>query len=386
MQTLQIGCSWPSERAGGGERVLADLVRYLPMHGIGLETLVAGPVDRAGSSGSVVSTFGEVTDGTRTRWLGARRAVRARLASGGVDLVASHFALYASAALDDLRRVPHVVHFHGPWAAESREEGAGRLSGAAKWGVERMVYASADRVIVLSEAFARLAERDYAVRPDRLRVVPGAADLRRFSVAQDRLAARRTLGWSTPDKSPGWPIDAPTLVTVRRLVRRTGVDRLVQALAAIVAATPAVRLMVGGTGPQLPHLREQVAALGLERHVTFLGYVPDAQLPLVYRAADINVLPTLALEGFGLTAVEALAVGTPSMVTPVGGLPEVVSPLSPSLVFASTEAHDIAAGLTSALTGRTPLPTATACRSFALAHFSAEHMAQRVAAVYGEVC
>jgi glycosyltransferase involved in cell wall biosynthesis len=377
MQTLQIGCSWPSERAGGGERVLADLARYLPMQGIGLETLVAGPVDRAGSPGSAVSTFGEVTDGTRTRWLGARRAVRARLASGGVDLVASHFALYASAALDDLRRVPHVVHFHGPWAAESREEGAGRLSGAAKWGVERMVYASADRVIVLSEAFARLAERDYAVRPDRLRVVPGAADLRRFSVAQDRLAARHALGWS---------IDAPTLVTVRRLVRRTGVDRLVHALAAVVAATPAVRLMVGGTGPMLPHLRAQVAALGLEPHVTFLGYVPDAQLPLVYRAADINVLPTLALEGFGLTAVEALAVGTPSMVTPVGGLPEVVSPLSPSLVFASTEAHDIAAGLTSALTGRTPLPTATACRSFALAHFSAEHMAQRVAAVYGEVC
>jgi glycosyltransferase involved in cell wall biosynthesis len=239
-----------------------------------------------------------------------------------------------------------------------------------------MVYASADRVIVLSQAFAALAERDYAVPSGRLRVVPGAADLRRFSIAVDRASARRALGW---------PIEAPTLVSVRRLVHRTGVDRLIDAMPAIVASTPAVRLVVGGTGPRLGALRAQVTARGLDRHVTFLGYVPDADLPLVYRAADINVLPTLSLEGFGLTAVESLAVGTPSMVTPIGGLPEVVSGLSTSLVFASTSAADIAAGLIDALSGRVSLPHAAACRAFALAHFSAEQMAQRVAAVYGEV-
>jgi glycosyltransferase involved in cell wall biosynthesis len=376
LRTLQIGVAWPSPGAGGGDRVLADLSAHLPQQGVDLETLVAGPVG-ATPPKAAVSTFGNTTDGTRTRWLGARRAVCGRLDSRSIDVVASHFAFYASAALDRLRHVPHVVHFHGPWAAEARQEGAGQLSGAAKWGVERLVYASADRVIVLSEAFAALAERDYGVPRSRIRVVPGAADLDRFSTDLDRAGARRALGWPERDR---------VIVSVRRLVRRTGVDRLIDAMPAVAHAVPGAHLFVGGTGPLRSELEARVRSLGLERHVTFLGYVSDAQLPIVYRAAEINVLPTVALEGFGLTAAEALAVGTPSMVTPIGALPEVVSPLSPALLFASASPADIAAGLTAALTGATPLPDAEACRAYARAHFAADLMARRVAAVYREVC
>jgi glycosyltransferase involved in cell wall biosynthesis len=378
MRTLHIGCLWPSEHAGGGDRVLADLAKYLPQHGIGLEAVVAGaPADSARPSAAAVSSFGDASAGTRARWLGARRAVCARVDSGTVDLVASHFALYASAALDRLRRVPHVVHFHGPWAAESKQEGAGALSRLAKWGLERMVYASADRVIVLSEAFAALAEREYGVSARQLRVVPGAADLQRFMVEEDRSEARRVLGW---------PADRRILVSVRRLVRRTGVDRLIEALPALVSAVPDVLLFVGGTGPLLRPLNDRVRELKLEPYVSFLGYVPDERLPFVYRAADLNVLPTTALEGFGLTAVEALAAGTPSMVTPIGGLPEVVSSLSSALVFRSAGVTDIADGLIAALAGTIPLPSDTACRAFALERFSADTMARRVAAIYEEVC
>ena len=155
---------------------------------------------------------------------------------------------------------------------------------------------------------------------------------------------------------------------------------------AVAHAVPGAHLFVGGTGPLRSELEARVRSLGLERHVTFLGYVSDEQLPIVYRAAEINVLPTVALEGFGLTAAEALAVGTPSMVTPIGALPEVVSPLSPALLFASASPADIAAGLTAALSGATPLPGAEACRAYARAHFAADLMARRVAAVYREVC
>ena len=377
MRTLQIGCLWPSEHSGGGDRVLADLAKYLPRHGVGLEVVVAGPTEAPDLDGVSLSSFGDAAAGTRTRWLGARRAVCDRLRSGRVDLVASHFALYASAALDRLRHVPHVVHFQGPWAAESRQEGAGALSGMAKWSVERMVYGSADRVIVLSRAFAALARARYGVSPKRLRVVPGAADLQRFMVEESRSDARRALGW---------PLDRPVLVCVRRLVRRTGVDRLIEAMRSVVAAVPNALLYIGGTGPMRHRLKQLVSALNLEPHVTFLGYIPDERLPLVYKAADINVLPTIALEGFGLTAVEALAAGTPSMVTPIDGLPEVVAALSPSLIFKSAEVSDLSDGLVRALSGRIGIPDDRSCRSFALGHFSADIMARRVAAVYQEVC
>ena len=104
--------------------------------------------------------------------------------------------------------------------------------------------------------------------------------------------------------------------------------------------------------------------------------MPDEQLPLVYRAADLHVMPTTALEGFGLTVVEALAAGTPSIVTPVGGLPEILSPLAPELVLRSADVAEIARGVVDALSGRLWLPDEQRCRSFAVERFSADLMAQ----------
>jgi glycosyltransferase involved in cell wall biosynthesis len=92
------------------------------------------------------------------------------------------------------------------------------------------------------------------------------------------------------------------------------------------------------------------------------------------------------LEGFGLVAVEALAAGTPSMVTPVGGLPEVISGLSPDLVFASASVEDIAQGISGVVSGSIALPSSSACRSFAAEHYSVSRMVAEVADVYREVC
>ena len=71
----------------------------------------------------------------------------------------------------------------------------------------------------------------------------------------------------------------------------------------------------------------------MANHVRMLGSSRDADLPLYYRAADLSVVPTVALEGFGLVAAESLAAGCPALVTPVGGLPSVVADLSPDLVL-----------------------------------------------------
>lgn len=377
IRALQVGCLWPSERAGGGDRVFADLARYLPSNGVDVDALVAGPAAADEPLAATVSSFGAATDGTRSRWLAARKAIAERLDSRHIDLLVTHFALYGSAAIGRLRPLPHVVHFQGPWAAESREEGNGRLSALAKWGIERIVYRSAQRVIVLSEAFATLLARDYGVPARRIRVIPGAADVERFTVNESREDARRALGW---------PTDRRILVSVRRLVHRTGVDRLIEALPHVRTKVPGVMLFVAGNGGLRAQLENRVRALGLEECVRFLGYVDDESLPLIYRAADLNVIPSTALEGFGLTAVEALVAGTPSIVAPIGGLPEIMSPLAPQLVLASAEVDDIARGLADALSGRIAVPSEAECRSFAMERFSAQQMARRVAAVYNEVC
>jgi glycosyltransferase involved in cell wall biosynthesis len=128
-----------------------------------------------------------------------------------------------------------------------------------------------------------------------------------------------------------------------------------------------------------------VRALGLEQHVRFTGFVPEDVLPLLYRAADLSVVPTVALEGFGLTTLESLAAGTPVLVTPIGGLPEAVCGLSPDLVLDGSGSGPLADGLTAALRGTVCLPDADACRAHVRAHHDWPVVAARVRDVYAEV-
>ena len=112
--------------------------------------------------------------------------------------------------------------------------------------------------------------------------------------------------------------------------------------------------------------------------------MPDDKLPSAYRAADLSVVPTVSLEGFGLIVIESLAAGTPCLVTPVGGLPEAVSGLSRALVLGATGAKAIADGLGDALTGVTTLPSARECLDFARRNFDWPVIAERVRLVYEE--
>jgi glycosyltransferase involved in cell wall biosynthesis len=376
IRTLQIGMRWFGSGSGGLDRVFYDLANALPAQGVAVQGLVVQPADVAAQTGGRIQAFAEDGAGLPRRLLGVRRVVRHCLRSGDIDLVAGHFALYLAPILSSLGDTPLVMHFHGPWAQESDFEGQKRRAILAKKAVERFVYRRADRFIVLSNAFADLLVREYGIPHGRIRVVPGSVDLDRFTDRFSKDAARAALRW---------PAERPILLSIRRLIARVGLDRLVEAMKAVREAVPEVLLCIAGRGPLEGALRKQITEAGLDENVHLLGFLPDEDLPVAYRAADINVVPTAALEGFGLTAAEALAAGTPSMVTPVGGLPEVVSGLSPDLVFASCEADDLAAGLIAAIRGQVALPGSATCRAYAETHFSSGLAAQRTAAVYREL-
>jgi len=123
-------------------------------------------------------------------------------------------------------------------------------------------------------------------------------------------------------------------------------------------------LLIAGRGPLQSELAGRIGGLSLEHNVRLLGFLPDEHLPLAYRAADLSVVPTQALEGFGLIALESLAAGTPAVVTPVGGLPEVTGPLASSLVFESADSGAMAQRLIELLEGK-GTPDSMACRNYA---------------------
>lgn len=374
LSTLQIGLGTNGVIGGGAERVFAELAGHLPEYGVSFCGAVV--FGGAAGSGDFEYVFAPEGSGVAKRLLSARSLTRRLLRDDRFDLVASHFALYSFPALDAIRAKPFVVHFHGPWFAESMEEGSGRAGAWVKRQIETLVYRRADRVIVLSEAFATLLHREYGVDEELIRVVPGSVNMERFRCPEPRSASRERLGW---------PQDRPILVSVRRLAHRVGLDLLIAAMPRVVAACPEVLLYLGGRGPLREALEAQVRELGLAEHVRFLGFLSEEDLPHVYHAADFNVVPTRSFEGFGLVAAEALAAGTPSLVTPVGGLPEVIAPLSRELIFPSADREGIAEGLIQALLGRVAIPDAAACRQYAEQHFSSSLMAARTAAVYREI-
>jgi len=196
-----------------------------------------------------------------------------------------------------------------------------------------------------------------------------------FSTGVDQHAARTALGL---------PQDRPILFCVRRLVSRMGLEDLIDAMFIVRQAVPDVLLTIAGKGPLMAALQARIDHRGLSQHVRLAGFVADEALPLWYRAANVSVVPTVALEGFGLTTIESLASGTPVIVTPVGGLPEAVAPLSSELVLEAGGFQALGAGLSGALLGRRKLPTEDECRAYARAHFDLPVIAAQTAAVYRE--
>jgi glycosyltransferase involved in cell wall biosynthesis len=375
-RVLQIGNDWFPESAGGAARYYWHLLRALGDLGVDVRGLVIGSDLPGRETNGRVTAFAHESASLRLRLLAARRALTKLSHDYRPELIVSHFPMFAFPALDEIGRFPFVAHFHGPWAAESRAEGAGRLSASAKQAIETLVYRRADRCIVLSEAFQRILIRRYGIREERVHVVPGGVDILRFNRRETRGEARQTLCW---------PLDRPIVLAVRRLRHRMGLGTLITAMDEVRRGVPEALLLIAGQGPLRATLERQVAALQLQDYVRFLGFVPDADLPLAYRAADLVVMPSQSLEGFGLTAVEALAAGTPALVTPVGGLPEVVGELDHSLVFDGCQAKQIADGIVRALRGPSTLPSSARCAEFARRNYDWRIVAWAVLDVYRRV-
>lgn len=375
LRTLQIGDDWIKEREGGLGRYYFELLRHLPATQTITHGLVVGSPWITDSTGGQVVAFARSDAPMLERLRSVRRAVLAQIGTGQVDLIAAHFALYALPIADRLRKFPTVVHFHGPWSGESGVEGAASLNARLKSAVEKIVYSRAKRLIVLSRSFRQELVSRYGVREELIRIVPGGIDIERFNMNSSRAEARQRLGW---------PTDRPILLTVRRLVRRMGLEELVRATKLLVQQQPDLLVMLGGSGPLSSELQARIAELNLEGSIRLLGRIDDADLPTAYRAADMTVVPSQSLEGFGLTTLESLAAGTPVYVTPIGGLPEIVHPFAPECVFTGTSSAEIASVLGEALRGARPVPTDEACRAYAVHGFAWPQIASKVRAVYDE--
>lgn len=231
------------------------------------------------------------------------------------DLIHSHYWLsgVAGQRLSHFWQIPHVVMFHTlahlkQLANPDEPESALRLE------MERSLLQQADRVIAATQDERTQIMRHCGVTSGQIEVIPCGVDPERFT-SYDRRAARARLGLRP---------DQPVLLFVGRLDPFKGPDVFLQAAALMQKQVQL--LVVGGKlagDPELEKLRQLAEELNLSSQVTFLGARPQEELPWLYQAADVTVVPSYH-ESFGMAAVESLACGTPVVATRAGGLMTVV--------------------------------------------------------------
>lgn len=163
-------------------------------------------------------------------------------------------------------------------------------------------------VIASSESTRRDLLAFYGLPPEKVRVVLLGYDPARF----------------TPAPAPPGLLDEPYALFIGNVMPHKNLQRLVEGFAAAAAGIPG-RLVIRGWGraAHVDALRRRIAALGIEARVDWRRYAVDEELPHLYRRARMLLLPSL-YEGFGLTALEAMACGTPVVVSDRSSLPEVV--------------------------------------------------------------
>ncbi|MBD3367458.1 MAG: glycosyltransferase [Candidatus Eisenbacteria bacterium] len=245
---------------------------------------------------------------------------------------------------------------------------------------ESGVLAEAQGILVLSE-FTKANIRTHFphVDIDKVKIIPSGVETDRFKPGGDKHALRLELGLDP---------DGLQLLTVRRLAPRMGLENLLKALA-IVRTTVArdgraLRLVVCGGGPLLDDLSRLSEDLGIGDSVRLLGRVVDEDLIKHYQAADLFVLPTAALEGFGIVTVEALSANLPVIGTPAGATPEILGQLDERLLTRDTSAKAIADAISSWIKWRHEDQDPYRYREFAVANYAWENVADSVEQYYSE--
>lgn len=294
----------------------------------------------------------------------AARAVLRKYIDTPVDVIHGHVPLTYLAACDVFEHQARTMYtIHSPTTMEMEIEWAGKSLGHnfRRWfgmpllkRMERRCLERSAAITSMSHFTRRQIKRIHGAElAGRIQVIPGWVDLERFQIIPDRAAAKQALGW---------PLDVPVLFTLRRLVRRMGLDRLVRAMSILGARGQKLHLIIGGAGPLRRELEELVQALNLTASVRFLGRVDDADLPQMYAACDAFVLPTAELECFGLIALEAFACGRPVLATPVAAIPEVMCNFEEQWLAASADEGAIADLIGAHLAGRLPAHAPEALR------------------------
>lgn len=245
----------------------------------------------------------------------------------GIAFINSHYwdAGVAGMQLAECLSLPHLhtPHSLGVWKRENmpgkEEEKEQRYNFRHRIMEERRIYQQSQALIATTPQQKEiLLASEYSTPEARIRVIPpGYDDTRFFAVSEPtRQAIKRELG-----------MEGKIVLALGRTARNKGYDLLVRSMAPVFERVPDARLLlaVGSTQPTeseeaiIAELRQIAKQSGFADRVMIQDYIPDDRLADYYRAADVFALSS-RYEPVGMTAIEAMASGIPTVITTQGGL------------------------------------------------------------------
>lgn len=329
----------------------------------------------------VPSPRGELTDYYQASWkanlIFEDHARRLWESSGGFSLIHAHDWLvgFAACALKRRFSIPLVSTIH---ATEMGRAG-GELQSAMQKSihdVEWWLTYESERVICASQFMAQEVKNHFQVAEEKLRVIPNGVRSERFQLLfsqnpdefRNRFAAK----------------EEPLVLFVGRLVQEKGAQILVEAAPLVLAQYPKVKFIITGTGSMEQEIKKRVLELGVTERFVFTGFISDEERDQLYKVADLCVFPSL-YEPFGIVALEAMAAGTPVVVSEVGGLAEVVRHSETGIFVHPGSPGSLAWGIMHTLEHpQFARMRAAAAYQIAAAEYNWEHIAARTVEVYQE--
>jgi glycosyltransferase involved in cell wall biosynthesis len=360
---------WGEEGIRGSERVLLDLLakldreRYQPF--LWCNTASMGIAGHELDIPTEVSAMPILLGWNSPKFdiVGYRRLIghgRRLIESHGIRLVHANSGAPNQWMVPVTRdaRIPLVAHLHAIYGFRERCT---------------LLLHQSPVVVGCSDAVLRPLRTD-RIPGQRLRMIHNGVDESRLNVGDAR-GLRDRLGVRD---------DAVLLVGAGALIPLKGFDTIVRAVALAVRRGVEAHLAIAGDGPERAALEELAHRLAVADRTYFLGHIPNLG-PVFRDAADIAVVAS-QVESFCLVAAEAGAMGTPTIATRVGGIPEVVTDGITGVLVPPGDVEQFAAAIVQlGASQEVRASLGAAARDHVLVHLSTDRMTRYFESLYAEL-
>lgn len=233
--------------------------------------------------------------------------------NGKFDVIHAHdwLVAYSAKSIKESYNIPLISTIHATESGRNSgiHDETQRYINDSEW---MLTYESSE-VIVNSNYMKNEVQRLFGLPYDKINVIPNGVNLQLFSNVNIDYDFRRQYAMD----------NEKIILYVGRLVYEKGIQNLIAAMPKILDRYHDSKLIICGRGGMIDELREQVKYLGIENKVYFAGYCDSKKMQKMYKCADVAVFPS-TYEPFGIVAIESMLSGTPTIVSDVGGLNEII--------------------------------------------------------------